>query len=373
MAGIYLHIPYCKQKCHYCDFHFSTLLDNRKEMLRALLSEIDQRQDFLEKEVINTIYFGGGTPSLFTVAELDDLIGMIRRLYTVSDQAEITMEANPDDLSYDKLKALSGLGINRLSVGVQSFDDEVLKWMNRAHTAKQVYESLDAVRKAGIENVTLDLIYGIPETDLTYWEQQLEELIRNDFPHLSAYCLTIEPKTAFGTWLKQGKMIQLADEKALEQFRFLTEFMPSHGFEQYEISNFAKAGFISRHNSAYWLGEKYLGIGPSAHSFNGVARAWNVANNSNYIRQVLSKEEYSSSELLSTEDRFNEYILTRLRTKWGIYRKDMNHISKTLHEQIKPDIERHLKLGNIRQNGEGYYLTGQGKFIADAISSDLFV
>lgn len=372
MAGIYVHVPFCKVKCHYCDFHFSVQLKNRPVMVESLLSELDLRTDFLGNEPINTIYFGGGTPSVLEIESLEKILNKINQNFSVSSGCEITLECNPDDLEEEKLKAFKALGVNRLSIGIQSFNDEVLQFMNRAHSAEQAKESLSIARELGFDNLTIDLIYGVPNSTMDTWKNELAELKRFEVPHLSAYCLTIEENTVFGNWHKKGKIVLPEDELSLNQFEYLIDFAQANGLEQYEISNFAKPGYISRHNSAYWLGEKYLGIGPSAHSYDQIERSWNVANNTRYIKALQNQTAFSEKEILSEKDRFNDYILTRLRTKWGIDWTEMKAISEQLSHRSKPVLDQYVQSGEVIKKGDVFTLSKAGKFISDAISSDLF-
>jgi len=373
MAGIYLHVPYCKVKCHYCDFHFSTKHDSIATMVSAMELEIEQRQKYLSDETISTIYFGGGTPSLFSTELIARLILKIRKSFLVLVDAEITIECNPDDLNNEKLKAFRAIGVNRLSIGVQSFDDDILKFMNRAHTTHQTLLCIDEARNAGIENITIDLIYGVPNTDLNYWKNQLHQFEKLDLNHLSSYCLTIEPKTFFGHQNKLGILTALQDEISLNQFQFMIDFLTERNYEHYEISNFAKPGFISKHNSAYWLGEKYLGIGPSAHSYDLEKRGWNVANNSKYIQLVNAQKDYHENEELSIANRCNDYLLTRLRTKWGLDLKELDFISNQELSTLKKKLTDYLGQGLIKIEGEKYKLTDSGKYRADGIAADLFI
>ena len=373
MAGIYIHIPYCKVKCHYCDFHFSTQADNANQMQLAMLQELEQRHSYLGSEKIKTIYFGGGTPSFVSSDFLKEVIQKIRSLFAVENDAEITVECNPDDITSSLLEAYSSAGINRFSMGVQSFDDDVLTFMNRAHSSREIIDSIALAKEYGFNNITIDLIYGIPNKNLDYWKRQLDQFLKLDVPHLSSYCLTIEPKTVFGSLQKKGTLSIPEDEMSLSQFQYLIDFTKANGYEHYEISNFAKPGFISKHNSNYWLGAKYLGIGPSAHSYNATERSWNIRNNAQYIRLVSSGEGYNEKEILSNTDKCNDYILTRLRTKWGINLSDLNFISESNLEQItqKLLVFQNANLVNY-QNGT-YTLTDLGKYRADGISADLFI
>lgn len=372
MAGIYLHIPYCKVKCHYCDFHFSTQRDSLPTMIGALKQELLQRSEYLKDETVNTIYFGGGTPSLLQESELSELIEQMHESFTVSSDAEITVECNPDDLDPKKIAKLKGIGVNRLSIGIQSFDDNVLKFMNRAHTTEQTMNCLEAAKKE-FENITVDLIYGIPNTDLDYWKKQLDLFAKFDLPHLSSYCLTIEPKTVFGKQAKSGQLKPVNDEASLDQFQYLIDFMNEKNYEHYEISNFAKEGFISKHNSAYWRGHSYLGIGPSAHSYDGKTRGWNVANNAQYIKKVNEHLDYHEVENLSVEDRCNDYLLTRLRTKWGVDLKELSFVPDAKKAEIASKLNEYSKQGLVKFNGEIYLLSDTGKYRADGIAADLFI
>ena len=373
MAGIYLHVPYCKVKCHYCDFHFSTKHDSISAMVSAMEAEIEQRQFYLKGDSISTIYFGGGTPSLLSAELISKLISKIRKSFQVLANVEITLECNPDDLNLEKLKAFKNEGVNRLSIGVQSFDDRILKFMNRAHTNSQTLSCIDDARNVGIENITIDLIYGVPNTDMNYWKNQLEQFAKFDIPHLSSYCLTIEPKTFFGQQHKQGLLNPVHDELSLSQFQLLIDFMQERNFEHYEISNFAKPGFISKHNSAYWLGEKYLGIGPSAHSYNLMKRGWNISNNAKYIQLVNTTSTYHEEEELTIANRCNDYLLTRLRTKWGVDLNELSFISALQLKDLQKKLAHYCNDGLIEKQGEIYLLTDSGKYRADGISADLFI
>ncbi len=373
MAGIYIHIPYCKAKCHYCDFHFSTQTNSTEQMLHAILQELDQRQSYLSEEKINTIYFGGGTPSFVSSDFLNEIIQKIKSLFSVEEDVEITVECNPDDITHSLLEAYRKAGVNRFSMGLQSFNDDVLKFMNRAHTSKEIFESITLAKAYGFNNITVDLIYGIPDKNLDYWKRQLDQFLKLDLPHLSSYCLTIEPKTVFGSLQKKGSLAIPDDEMSLSQFQYLIDFTKANGYEHYEISNFAKPGFISKHNSNYWLGAKYLGVGPSAHSYNAIERSWNIRNNVQYIRLVSSGEAYNEKEILSNTDKCNDYILTRLRTKWGINLSDLNFISDPVKDQIKLQLNRFKNKNLIAEKNGIYLLTDLGKYRADGIAADLFI
>ncbi len=341
-------------------------------MVQAMASELKAVAS-QHPDPIETIYFGGGTPSLLPPEDLQRLINACRKYYDISSQAEITLEANPDDLSPETLKDFHSLGINRLSIGVQSFDNDVLKAMNRAHTSDQAAASLQMAIEAGFTNITADLIYGIPEKGIDYWKRQLQKMTSFDVRHISAYCLTFEPRTAFGKLKAAKKMSEPSEDVTAKEFEYLCESLATKGFEQYEISNFAKPGFISKHNSGYWFGKKYVGIGPSAHSYNHPERRWNIRNNNQYIRKMNANEDWFESEVLSQENIFNEYILTRLRTKWGIQMAELRAISEEMFRRIEPKIKFQLDLKALAETDDGFVLTKTGKFIADRIALELMV
>jgi oxygen-independent coproporphyrinogen III oxidase len=372
MAGVYFHVPYCKVKCHYCDFHFSTQHGSMSNMLQAMRRELEIRREFLT-EPISTIYFGGGTPSLLTGEQLGELIREVHRYFLVDSDVEITAECNPDDLNQSTLESLREAGINRLSIGIQSFDDKVLKFMNRAHSGAEAVQCVAFAKAAGFENITVDLIYGIPGKAGGYWPDQVGQFLKLGVPHLSAYCLTIEPQTYFGKQHHAGKLVQPADEESLLQFQHLIDATREAGYEQYEISNFAKPGFISRHNSAYWLGSPYLGIGPSAHSYNRTDRGWNIANNAQYIQKINKGELPLEVEKLSLANRFNDYVLTRLRTKWGIVREEMDFIPEKQFKVVLDKIADYQKSGLMMEADGKWVLTDAGKYRADGIAADLFI
>ncbi|MFD1551375.1 coproporphyrinogen III oxidase [Putridiphycobacter roseus] len=373
MAGIYIHIPFCKIKCHYCDFHFSVKHNNIPDMLVAIKKELLDKADYAEQDVINTIYFGGGTPSLIEPKEIKAILEVIKANYTLGTSVEYTLECNPDDLSKNILEAYQLIGINRLSIGIQSFDEDQLTFLNRAHKAAEAIDCIEIAQAVGFKNITIDLIYGLPNTDEVYWQRQVDLATQLNVPHISAYCLTFEEKTVFGHLLKTGKIKPLEDEPIQKQFQILTETLRSAGFEQYEISNFAKDGFISKHNSAYWKGVKYIGIGPSAHSFNGKTRQWNIANNALYIQKVKNNISYYEVETLSDQDHFNEYILTQLRTKWGLSLATIAAQFPNYLTSFKSGIEKFCESGDVIVQDRTYTLTEKGKLIADYISSDLFI
>jgi oxygen-independent coproporphyrinogen-3 oxidase len=373
MAGIYIHIPFCKQKCTYCDFHFSTRFSSyRDEMLKSMLKEIELNKDFVGNESIETIYFGGGTPSLLTSKEIKDFIDSLKRYFQVSEFSEITLEANPDDISFEKALAWKKLGINRLSIGIQSFDEEDLTWMNRAHTAKESLECVKNAQKAGIDNISVDLIYGLPNMDTDRWRKQVHQAIQLDVKHISAYCLTVEDKTALNHLVQKGKLIPAHSDLQIEHFEILQDELKTVGFEQYEISNFAKPNFISKHNSSYWFGKKYLGIGPSAHSFDGKSRKWNISNNHIYIKEINKNGNYFENEQLTSKDRFNELILTGLRTKWGVSLNKLQELLP-LNKEFKKSLNQFITENQIQKINDQIVLTDSGKNIADYIAQTLFI
>lgn len=372
MAGIYIHIPFCKQACYYCDFHFSTSLKKKDEMVPALIKELHLRKNELKGQTIETIYFGGGTPSLLSNDELRMLIDEIYDNFKVSTNPEITLEANPDDLNIGRIKELSKTPINRLSIGIQSFFDNDLKSMNRAHSAEQAKQCLKEASKY-FDNITIDLIYGIPNMSIEKWYQNLQTAFDFDIPHISSYALTVEPKTALDSFIKKGTYPPLDEELALKHFELLVSETQKNGYIQYEISNFGKPGFYSKHNSSYWQGAFYLGIGPSAHSFNGSQRSWNVANNTQYIQAIKHNDLPLTTEKLSEKDRFNEYVMTGLRTIWGI---SLNKIEAEFgldYKQLvlnasKQFIDKDLLL----IQGDVLTITPKGRFLTDGIASELF-
>ncbi|WP_372769317.1 radical SAM family heme chaperone HemW [Lutibacter sp.] len=377
MAGIYIHIPFCKQACYYCDFHFSTSLKNKDEMLIALKRELVLRKDELNKEQIDTIYFGGGTPSLLTIDELRMLVDIVFENYEVVEDAEITLEANPDDLTSEKIKELAKLPINRLSIGIQSFFDDDLKFMNRAHSAEESKKCLTEATKY-FDNITIDLIYGVPNMSNEKWLSNLKQAFDFNIPHISAYALTVEEKTVLHKLIKTGKVPPVDENLALKHYNILVKETEKRGYVNYEISNFGKLAYFSRHNTSYWLGYNYLGIGPSSHSFNGFERSWNVSNNTKYIKALLADELPSEKEQLTEINRFNEYIMTGLRTIWGVsFQKVEKEFGAMYLQELKKSAERHIESGlleiELRSfSGKVLVTTKKGKFLADGIASDLF-
>lgn len=372
MAGIYLHIPFCKQACHYCDFHFSTSLQYKSELVEALIKEIQLQKNYLGGETIDTIYLGGGTPSLLSESEISLLINTITGLHSVASDAEITLEANPDDLDKAKLHALRLTPINRFSIGIQSFFDEDLQWMNRVHRANEAESAVKRAQDMGFENITVDLIYGYPLLTDQKWKFNIDKVFELDVPHVSAYSMTVEPRTALASFIKQKKQPAMNDEQSAAQFTYLMDAMQTKGFEHYEISNFCKPGFYSRHNSNYWRGVKYLGIGPSAHSYNGEIRQWNIANNSKYMQGLGSGNIPAETEILSETDKLNEYIMTSLRTSWGLDMDKLNNIAAASANQLQIVAREFLEKEWLLQKDQVIYLTPTGKLYADHIASELF-
>lgn len=373
MAGIYIHIPFCKQACYYCDFHFSTSLKKKDELISALVKEIELRKDEYRDTTVETIYFGGGTPSLISNEELQLIIDAVYAHYSVSKEPEITLEANPDDLSKDRILKLSKSPINRLSIGIQSFFETDLKLMNRAHNAEEAKTCLEEATKH-FDNISLDLIYGIPGASNEQWIKNLEIALSYNIPHISSYALTVEPKTALASFIEKGIIENVDDEKAHEQFHLLKDTLENTGFIHYELSNFGKEGFFSKNNSAYWQGKSYIGIGPSAHSFNGKQRGWNVRNNTKYIKALQQDNLPIETETLSVKDQYNEYVMTGLRTIWGVslhkVEEDFGTAYKNhLIEQANIFISQHL----LYIDDEHIRVTKKGQFLSDGIASDLFL
>lgn len=369
MAGIYLHIPFCKQACHYCNFHFSTQTKHIDVFVDALIKEIQQRHSYLPDKSLKTIYLGGGTPSLLLEDHLKTIFNELENHFEIQKDVEITLEANPDDISKEKLKYWQQLGVNRLSVGVQSFIERDLEQMNRAHSVQEADYSIKLSQDLGYDNITIDLMYGLPQLTNTEWQDNVQKAIDLKVPHISSYCLTLEEKTALNHFVNKGKIKMIGDETTEQQFLTLIQLLQKNGFEHYEISNFTKKGFISKHNSAYWLGERYLGLGPSAHSFDGENRGWNISNNPQYISKVNNFETYFEIEKLSPENKFNEYILTRLRTKWGIDLKEVEHHFSDFKLDLSPLLDKKW----VKVDKEICTLTSKGKLLADQAAMELFV
>lgn len=372
MAGIYIHIPFCKQSCHYCNFHFSTSTKNKDEVLDAIENEIKQKGQ-ATNEAISTIYFGGGTPSILDVNEINSIIKRIYKEFNVESEAEITIEANPDDLNKEKIINLSLTEINRLSIGVQSFIDKELKIMNRAHDSKKALNSIE-ISKKYFNNISIDLMYGVPESTLESWTYNLDTVSQFDINHISSYALTLEPKTALESFVR--KLIVDMPEEGLvyDQYNLINKKLEPLGFINYEVCSFAKENFFSKNNSAYWLRKKYIGIGPSAHSFDGKSRSWNISNNKKYIDQIKKGKSFYKKEKLSKVDQYNEYVMTGFRTIWGV---SANFIENNFNSKFKnyftDRIQKHIDQKNIIVKDDIYTTTNEGRFLADGISSDLFL
>ncbi|MEO8112041.1 MAG: radical SAM family heme chaperone HemW [Ginsengibacter sp.] len=376
MAGIYIHIPFCKQACHYCNFHFSTSVALKTEMTEALKKEIVLQHSafFDEQEIIETIYFGGGTPSLLTKRELEELLFAIKNNYKVSSSAEITLEANPDDINAASLNEWKGAGINRLSIGIQSFKEADLIWMNRTHNAEEALHCIELARAAGFINFSIDLIYGTPGLTDKEWQKNVQTVIELEVPHVACYALTVEPGTALQKMIKIKKKIDVNTDDQARQFLLLMKWMADVGYEHYEISNFAKPGHRSRHNSSYWKGAKYLGIGPSAHSYTGTTRKWNIANNALYIQSIKNNVIPFEEEILTETQQLNEYIMTSLRTIEGL---DLRFVEEKFSlkekERIETDGKNYIAKGMMKKKENKLVLTNEGKLFADGIAADLFV
>lgn len=367
-----MHIPFCKQACTYCNFHFTTSLRYKNELVKALAKEAEIEKEYLQGEEINTIYFGGGTPSILEISELELLISNLHKHHSVSTDTEITIETNPDNITAEKLQAWADLGINRLSIGVQSFFEEELRWMNRAHNAKQAISSL-RLAKEYFENITVDLIYGSPLLTDDMWKQNVDKVIELDIPHLSCYALTVEEKTPLYKLIRTNKSANVDDEKQARQFLLLMKWLRENGYEHYEVSNFAKNGFRSRHNSSYWKGEKYLGLGPSAHSYNGIERRWNIANNNLYLQVINEGFSHRETEVLTPTQKLNEFVMISLRTMEGL---DLDKLQKQFgideRKRVEIQLQKFISHGLIRLYESSAQLTDEGMLRADGIASELF-
>lgn len=372
MSGIYIHIPFCKQACHYCDFHFSTSLKKKIELVSALQNELVLRKNELPNEPIKTIYFGGGTPSLLNLEELTAIFKTIYAEFTIAENPEITLEANPDDLSEEKINELANSKINRLSIGVQSFFEEDLKLMNRAHNAEEALNSIKLARSK-FDNISVDLIYGIPGMSNERWQKNIQILLDLDIPHISSYALTVELNTALQKFIEKGKIKPVDDAAAAQHFETLRTVLKNAGFEHYEFSNYGKPGYFSQNNTAYWLGKPYLGIGPSAHSYDGNSRKWNIANNTLYIKAIERSELPLEVEELSITDRYNEYIMTRLRTYFGVDLVEVeSEFGKEYLEYLKEQSVVLFEKELLRIENNVMHITEKGTFLSDGIAADLF-
>jgi oxygen-independent coproporphyrinogen-3 oxidase len=372
MSGIYIHIPFCKQACHYCNFHFSTSLKRKEDMIAAICKELSLRKEELASP-LKTIYFGGGTPSLLSEKEINHIFETIKEHFGVENDAEITLEANPDDLTKDVIKQLAKSPINRLSIGVQSFFEEDLKLMNRAHSEKEAKESIIGAKQY-FDNISIDLIYGVPGVSNQRWEQNLKIALSLQVPHISSYALTVEPKTAFESFIKKGKIIPTLDSDFKEQYELLLSTMKEAGFVNYEFSSFSKEGYFSKNNTAYWQGKSYIGIGPSAHSFDGKYRSWNVSNNIKYIQSISEEKLPIERELLSVKDRYNEYVMIGLRTMWGISLiKIETDFGKNFVQYVLNQAQKAIEDELVILKEDNLMISEKGKFLCDGIASDLFM
>ena len=372
---IYLHIPFCKQKCSYCNFHFSTSFSLKDEMLSAIKKEIQLRHNELENKTLKSLYFGGGTPSVLSVDEIKSLIDEIQKYFSFDENIEITLESNPDDLNKNFLEELSKTEVNRLSIGTQSFYDEDLKLMNRAHNASEAESSIKRAQDFGLVNISIDLIYGSPTSNFEIWKDNLSKTIELQVPHVSSYALTVEPKTALEKWIENGKIRSPEETEQNQEFYYMKDFLKDNGFDHYEISNFGKPGFHSKHNSAYWKSEPYLGIGPSAHSYNGhLERSWNIANNPIYIKNLNQNILPIEKEILTEKDRFNEMIMIGLRTIWGV---DLNKINQNFSSEVidylNQEIKSKIESGILEIENNYLKIPEKHWFLADGIASDLFI
>ena len=372
MSGIYIHIPFCKQACHYCNYHFSTSLKNKESVINSMIKEIEIKS-IGNNDMIETIYFGGGTPSFFDISEINKIIDSISKKFKISSNPEITLEANPDDLSSIKVKELSNSFINRLSIGIQSFNDKELQLMNRSHNSMEAKNCIDDALKY-YDNISIDLIFGMPDSNLKTWEYNLNYVTSLDLNHMSAYALTIEPKTALESFVKKNIIKPLDEDLVFEQHEFMCNKMSKHEYINYELSSFAKKGYFSKNNSAYWLRKKYIGIGPSAHSFDGTYRTWNVSNNALYIKDITNNKMFFKKEKLSIIDKYNEYVMTGLRTYWGISLTYLeNNFGSSYKRHFENKVIKFVDSSLVVVNNDVFTSTIKGKFLADGIASELFL
>ncbi len=374
MAGIYIHIPFCKRKCHYCNFYSLASSRYFDEVIDAITDEVNLRKSLVSKETIESIYFGGGTPSLMKAHHLQKIMDAVFTHFSVADHAEITLEANPDDISQEQLHSFKKNGINRLSIGVQTFNNSELQYLNRTHDAEKALKSIDMSRKAGFENLTIDLIYGLPNSTPETWNKNLEITRNFDIPHISCYALTVEQNTAFEYFIRKGKMKPPAEELFLDQFEALIDFANTHGYEHYEISNFCKDKRYAQHNTAYWFGKPYLGLGPSAHSYNRTSRTWNIAHLKKYIEGIKSESPDFEREILTENQRFNEFIMTHLRTKWGVGFSELESgFNKSQANYFFSKLKKYRNSDLLVVSDGRACLSPKGIFISDRIIADFFV
>lgn len=368
MGGIYIHVPFCRKKCFYCDFYKTTAVSQKPLFLQSLHREIDLQHEYLQNEPVDTVYFGGGTPSVLLPSEISEILEHLGHHHAFSNLCEVTVEANPDDLSPSYLKDLKMAGANRLSIGIQSFHPEDLKRMNRRHTREQAVSSVANALEAGFSDISIDLIYGLPELSMGRWEENLRQAMELPATHLSAYHLTYHEGTMFHHWLKKGQLKEIPEDDSIAQFEMLIDMSAAAGYEHYEISNFARNQAYSKHNSGYWKGKKYLGLGPSAHSFDGVSRQWNIADLYHYMKSLQQGVLDFEREILSDTDQLNDFLITRIRTKWGLDLRELqSHFSQKARFQVENSAKKYLISGHLKMEGETLSLTRQGIMVSDEI------
>lgn len=372
MSSLYIHIPYCKKLCFYCDFHFSLNLKTRNVLIPALCKELVLQKDFFKKDSISTIYFGGGTPSVLSKQELMQIFDTIHANYTIQPNAEVSFECNPDDITPEYVDCLLSIGVNRLSIGIQSFFDDDLQLLNRRHSAHAARDAVKIAQTCGFKNITVDLIYGLPNMTLERWKKNLDEVENLNVQHLSAYSLMVEKYTALYKFVNSGKFILPSDEDVVQQFEYLVDWAQKNGLEQYEISNFAKPNYESKHNSSYWTGKSYLGIGPSAHSFDGEKRFWNISHNAKYVEAINDGKLPQEIEILSRKDRFNECIMTGLRMKNGVSIKQVQTDFSEFYSALERKVDTFLQQNLLQLQNDKISLTRQGIMLSDMIMSELF-
>ena len=373
MAGIYIHIPFCKQACHYCNFHFSTSLRHRDEMVTAICKEIDLQKDFLTNKNLTTIYFGGGTPSLLETSEINQILERLSKNYSWENNIEITLEANPDDITTEKISKLRAGGVNRLSIGIQSFIDSELLASNRAHNSDESLKAVQICQDAGIDNLSIDIIYGMPGSTQDSWQYNIDKALELDVDHISSYALTVEPKTFLDRMVKKGGILLPKEIEVNKQYLQLIHSLTTAGYDHYEISNFAKPSKYAVHNTNYWMSVPYLGLGPSAHSYQPTFRQWNINNNAKYIKSISKGVIPSEREQTKYADQFNEYIMTRLRTMWGVDLNELNNRFSSELNNVQKNIAKYIKSQHVLLEDNHYRLTPKGKLLADGIASDLFL
>ncbi len=374
MAGIYIHIPFCRQKCHYCNFYSVASQSTMPAITDAISHEIELQQSYLKGKTVETIYFGGGTPSLLTEGMLAKIMKSLRNQFAILAEAEITLEANPDDITVEKSRAWRSAGINRLSIGIQSFRDEDLQYLNRVHSAEKAKQCIQLARETGFDNLTIDLIFGIPTLSDEAWLANIKTATDLEIPHISAYALTVEPKTALEIMIRKGKAAPVDEQQLAHHFEMLMTEMQIKSYLHYEISNYCLPGQFARHNTAYWKGETYLGLGPSAHSYNGKSRQWNVSGIKEYLEAISNNFIPSESEILSIEQQYNEFVMTGLRTMWGCNSSEIEQkFGKAFSDNFKDNIALWIAKKCISKTGEQFTLTPKGILLADGIASDLFV